>query len=174
MGYFDGLVNDSGQGMNPQGQGQGMYPQDAGMYPQGAGMYPQDAGMYPQGAGMYPPDTGMYQQGQMPYQQGYPQGYGNGYGAYPQGRVDGYGFVHYTHGQYLDGLRNFVMMNTQMAISQEDKLEEMPNGMFRHACAPAKISYLSPCRFDVPETGVSIPFFFCKACGRLYYFKDFM
>jgi len=119
-----------------------------------------------------------------PYAGGYaPYGVdaGYGYGAQqlqtpvqnPIGRIDRQGMVHYTKSQYIDGLRAYVMNASGLMISSEDAIEEYPQ-LLRHACAPAKISYLPVCYFNVPETGVRIPFYFCTACGKLFYMKDFL
>lgn len=131
-----------------------------------------DPGLNPQG--VYQPGantgyaTGFYNQG---YAAGdYNQGY---YNNVPQGRIDGFGFVHYTKAQYLVGLRNYVFNLTGVAITKEERLDDVPQ-LLRHACAAAKISKLAQCYFQVPETGVSIPFFFCLACGKLYYPRDFV
>lgn len=89
------------------------------------------------------------------------------------GRVDKYGMVHYTKAQILDGLRNYVMANTGRQITREEKLEETPQ-LLRHACAEAKITNLPLSNFYVAEMNVSVPFYFCQACGKLFYLKDFM
>ena len=89
------------------------------------------------------------------------------------GRVDKYGMVHYTKAQILDGLRNYVIANTGRQITREEKLEETPQ-LLRHACAEAKITNLPLSNFYVAEMNVSVPFYFCQACGKLFYLKDFM
>lgn len=102
-------------------------------------------------------------------QQGYPQMQQG----YPQDMYGGMNMIRYTRGQYLDGLRNYVTNSSGVAIMKEERIEDVPN-LLRHACAEAKVSYLPKCQFYVPETGVTIPFYFCLACGKLFYFKDFM
>lgn len=105
---------------------------------------------------------------------GYPgQQIGFGYQP-PIGRMDYSGYVKYTRPQMLDGLRNYVIMSNQgkVMISREEKLEETPQ-LLRHACADCGISYLQMLTFNIPEAGVQIPFYFCTACGKLYYYKDF-
>lgn len=99
-----------------------------------------------------------------------------GYGVqqYPVGRVDSMGYVHYTRQQMLDGLRNYVIQNTQgrVPIAREEKLEETPQ-LLRHACAECGVSYLQMLQFPIPEMNLVIPFYFCTACGKLFYYKDF-
>ena len=34
--------------------------------------------------------------------------------------------------------------------------------------------WLDRLSFDVPVTNMHIPFYFCKDCGKLFYYKDFM
>lgn len=155
-GFPPGLDGQMG-GLNQQGIPQQGFNQGYGGY--GAGGY--DTGGY--GAGGY--DTGGYGVGSY--------GAGGYYNNAPQGRVDGLGFVHYTKAQYLEGLRCYVTNLTRVAITKEEKLDDMPQ-FLRHACAAAKISKLAQCYFQVPETGMCIPFFFCLACGKLYYPRDFM
>lgn len=118
--------------------------------------------------------------GGMPYQQqfggmgGYPPMSGMPYGGYsqPMGRVDAMGYVKYSRQQMLDGLRNFVVMQTHMPISKEEKIPETP-ALLRHACAQCGISQLQMLQFNIPESGITIPFYFCTACGKLFYYKDF-
>lgn len=86
----------------------------------------------------------------------------------------GYKPVRYTKQQYLDGLRNYVMQSTNVYVTGEDKLEDFPQGLLRHACSKCGISFLSPNQFYVPETGVIIPFFFCTVCGKLFYLREFV
>lgn len=115
------------------------------------------------------------------YGMGYNSGYGNqgydfgnqGYGYGQQGSVDRFGNVKYTKGQIIQGLRDYVTMNTGIPISAEEKIEDTPQ-LMRHACAAAKISQLGINYFCVPEMGLQIPFYFCTACGKLFYPKDFM
>ena len=167
------------QGYDPIGGGMysGGYPQPGGydptMYPGG---YPQQ-GYDPMGAGMYPPQVET-----MPGNQGYngqasPYPYAaqaaQGYYQAPVGRVDRQGMVHYTRSQYIEGLRAYVINSSGIQISSEERIEESPN-LLRHACAVSRISMLPICYFNVPETGVQIPFYFCMSCGKLFYVKDFM
>jgi hypothetical protein len=135
--------------------------------------------------------------GQQMYQNPYPAqggyndysnpygGYNNPYGGYgqqqmyntPQGSMDRYGNIKYSRQEYMDGLRNYIMYNCkyQVAINKEEKLEDLPPRL-RHCCAysKSKIVMLDKLFFNVPETGMSIPFYFCKDCGKLFYYKDFM
>ena len=140
----------------------GQYPPD-GMMPGYPGM---DMGM---GAGMdmqggYPMQGGMV--GYPPMTPQYP--------GYMAGRMDASGYVKYTRAQMLDGLRNYVIMcnNGRVPISKEEKLEETPP-LLRHACAECGVSQLQMLTFNIPEAGVQIPFYFCTACGKLFYYKDF-
>lgn len=79
----------------------------------------------------------------------------------------------YTRQQYLDGLRQYVYRNTGIWPQSEIKVEDLPD-MWRHACAQAGVVQLPKCAFYVPETGVTVYFYFCSACGRLFYCPDFM
>lgn len=127
--------------------------------------------------GQYPPQIES-----MPGNQGYngqasPYPYAaqaaQGYTQAPVGRIDRMGMVHYTRGQYIDGLRAYVMNSSGIQITSEERIDETP-ALLRHACAASRISMLPICYFNVPETGVQIPFYFCMSCGKLFYMKDFM
>ena len=140
-------------------------------------MQMQQMGMdYNQGYGNMP-------QMDMNYNQGYGNmGYGQGYGNMPQMNMyNGQGYygmqqmqpIHYSKSQIIDVLRSFLQQSTNVAVSGEDKIEETPNEL-RHACAPWGVSFLQRCDFPVPEMGITVPFYFCKSCGKLFYLKDFM
>lgn len=124
-----------------------------------------------------------YSQGMMPMQDPYSQNmmmqqnmYGtqmmNPYG----GRVDQMGYVHYSRGQVLQMLRDYVVMNTGKTIVCEEKLDDLPMGSLRHCCAESKsiITSLSPYTFQLPEAGIQFQFYFCMDCCKLFYPKDFM
>lgn len=102
-------------------------------------------------------------------------GYGQPYNQMFMGRQDALGYVHYTRSQIIEGLRNFVFQNTGVTVNLMEKLEDTPPQL-RHACAysDSKISMLYQCSFSIPEAGLVVPFYFCKACGKLFYPKDFM
>lgn len=143
-----------------------MYGQDPSMgMDMGLGM---DAGMGVPGMGAGMPGMGMGMPG-FGMQGGFPMTYQQ-----PIGRLDYSGYVKYTRQQMLDGLRNYVIMANQgrVPISKEEKIEETPQ-VLRHACADCGVSYLQMLTFNIPEAGVQIPFYFCTACGKLYYYKDF-
>lgn len=124
-----------------------------------------------------------YGQGMMPMQDPYSQNmmmqqnmYGtqmmNPYG----GRVDQIGYVHYSRGQVLQMLRDYVVMNTGKTIVCEEKLDDLPMGSLRHCCAESKsiITSLNPYTFQLPEAGIQFQFYFCMDCCKLFYPKDFM
>lgn len=124
-----------------------------------------------------------YGQGMMPMQDPYSQNmmmqqnmYGtqmmNPYG----GRVDQMGYVHYSRGQVLQMLRDYVVMNTGKTIVCEEKLDDLPMGSLRHCCAESKsiITSLSPYTFQLSEAGIQFQFYFCMDCCKLFYPKDFM
>lgn len=124
-----------------------------------------------------------YGQGMMPMQDPYNQNmmmqqnmYGtqmiNPYG----GRVDQMWYVHYSRGQVLQMLRDYVVMNTGKTIVCEEKLDDLPMGSLRHCCAESKsiITSLSPYTFQLPEAGIQFQFYFCMDCCKLFYPKDFM
>lgn len=95
----------------------------------------------------------------------------------PVGTVGRYGIVKYTKQEYLEGLRNYIIRscNFQVVITKEEKIEDTPQRL-RHCCAESKskIVMLDMLMFSVPETGMNIPFYFCRDCGKLFYYKDFM
>lgn len=163
FGVFGGMFGPSGgMGQPDIGVGMNVMPQDASMYGAGMcmGMMPQDACMMPgfQDQGMFGVAPGMCGYGYQP----------------PVGRMDYSGFVKYTRQQMLDGLRNYVIMCNQgrIAISKEEKIDETPQ-LLRHACAECGVSHLQMLMFNIPEAGIQIPFYFCTACGKLFYYKDF-
>lgn len=96
------------------------------------------------------------------------------YGGYdPYGQMmNGMKPIRYSRGQMLQGLRDFVVNISQTAISREERIEDTPQ-VLRHACAPSGVSGLGVNHFPIPEMNVNIPFYFCKSCGKLYYYKDF-
>lgn len=143
------MLGMMGQPQTPMGRG--AYPYSG---PEMFGMMGQQAGAGYSMYGVMPPGVGMSQ----------------GYGF--QGRMDASGYVKYSRQQMLDGLRNFVIMQTRVPISKEEKLEETPQ-FLRHACAQCGVSQLQMLQFNIPEAGISIPFYFCTACGKLFYYKDF-
>lgn len=142
-----------------------------------------------QGQGMMPVQG--YNQGMMPMQ-GYTQGmmqdpysqnimmqqsmYGNQMITPYGGRVDQMGYVHYSRGQVLQMLRDFVVMNTGKTIMCEEKLDDLPMNNLRHCCAESKsiITNLCPYTFQLPEAGIQFQFYFCMDCCKLFYPKDFM
>lgn len=148
-------------------QQQSQMPMNQGAYPYSG---PELFGMMQQQAmqqqAMYQPQGGYSMYGVMPPQGGAPMGYDF------MGRMDASGYVRYTRQQMLDGLRNYVVMQTGVPISKEEKLPETPQ-FLRHACAQCGISSLQMLTFQIPEAGISIPFYFCTACGKLFYYKDF-
>lgn len=125
--------------------------------------YVNQLGYSPDGMGAMP--VGYPNQMQYGAPMGYPA-----VGAY-SGQVC-YAPIKYSRQQMLDGLRNYVVMSGQVPISREEKIEETPQ-LLRHACAPCGVSFLQMLNFSIPEVGVNIPFYFCTACGKLYYYKDF-
>lgn len=142
-----------------------------------------------QGQGMMPMQG--YNQGMMPMQ-GYNQGmmqdpysqniimqqsmYGNQMMNPYGGRIDQMGYVHYSRGQVLQMLRDFVVMNTGKTIMCEEKLDDLPMNNLRHCCAESKsiITNLCPYTFQLPEAGIQFQFYFCMDCCKLFYPKDFM
>ena len=100
----------------------------------------------------------------------------NDYGMYNDeygGRMDRFGNIRYTRPQIIQVLRDYCTNSTGVYISKEEKIDEAPQ-LLRHACAEAGISQLSMYEFPVQAMGISVPFYFCKACGKLFYMKDFM
>ena len=138
----------------------------------------------PYGQGMMPMQG--YNQGMMPMQ-GYNQGmmmqdpysqsmYGNQMMNPYGGRVDQMGYVHYSRGQVLQMLRDYIVMNTGKTIMCEEKLDDLPMNSLRHCCAESKsiLTNLSPYTFQLPEAGIQFQFYFCMDCCKLFYPKDFM
>lgn len=92
------------------------------------------------------------------------------------GMVDQMGYVHYSRGQVLQMLRDFVVMNTGKTIMCEEKLDDLPMNNLRHCCAESKsiITNLCPYIFQLPDAGIQFQFYFCMDCCKLFYPKDFM
>lgn len=61
------------------------------------------------------------------------------------------------------------------AVTQIVKIEECPDTM-RHACVYRGISRLPKSIYNVQtDCGIlSIPYYFCNTCGKLYIYNDFM
>lgn len=132
---------------------------------QGQGMMPMQG--YTQGMMQDP-----YSQNIMMQQSMYGNQMMNPYG----GRIDQMGYVHYSRGQVLQMLRDFVVMNTGKTIMCEEKLDDLPMNNLRHCCAESKsiITNLCPYTFQLPEAGIQFQFYFCMDCCKLFYPKDFM
>lgn len=145
------MQNTYGQNMMPM-QGQSM------MSMQG----------YNQGMMMQDP----YSQNMMIQQNMYGNQVMNPYG----GGVDQMGYVHYSRGQVLQMLRDYIVMNTGKTIMCEEKLDDLPMNSLRHCCAESRsiITNLSPYTFQLPEAGIQFQFYFCMDCCKLFYPKDFM
>ena len=155
------------QAQNQMMQGQDMM--------QGQGIMPMQG--YNQGmAQMQGYNQGMmqdpYSQSIMMQQSMYGNQMMNPYG----GRIDQMGYVHYSRGQVLQMLRDFVVMNTGKTIMCEEKLDDLPMNNLRHCCAESKsiITNLCPYTFQLPEAGIQFQFYFCMDCCKLFYPKDFM
>lgn len=157
------------QMMNNMQQSQGMMPMQD-QYGQGM-MQGYNQHMQGYGQGMMPMQD-PYNQNMMMQQNMYGTQMINPYG----GRVDQMGYVHYSRGQVLQMLRDFVVMNTGKTIVCEEKLDDLPMGSLRHCCAESKsiITSLSPYTFQLPEAGIQFQFYFCMDCCKLFYPKDFM
>ena len=101
---------------------------------------------------------------QMPM--GYPQMQGYGYS-------QGFQQIRYTKGQIIQGLRDYVVNCSRVPINKEERIDDTPK-LLRHACAECKVSQLGINQFNIPEMYLSIPFYFCKSCGKLYYPREIM
>lgn len=157
------------QMMNNMQQSQGMMPMQD-QYGQGM-MQGYNQHMQGYGQGMMPMQD-PYNQNMMMQQNMYGTQMINPYG----GRIDQMGYVHYSRGQVLQMLRDYVVMNTGKTIVCEEKLDDLPMGSLRHCCAESKsiITSLSPYTFQLPEAGIQFQFYFCMDCCKLFYPKDFM
>ena len=157
------------QMMNNMQQGQNMMPMQD-QYGQGM-MQGYSQPMQGYGQGMMPMQD-PYNQNMMMQQNMYGTQMMNPYG----GRIDQMGYVHYSRGQVLQMLRDYVVMNTGKTIVCEEKLDDLPMGSLRHCCAESKsiITSLSPYTFQLPEAGIQFQFYFCMDCCKLFYPKDFM
>lgn len=157
------------QMMNNMQQSQGMMPMQD-QYGQGM-MQGYNKPMQGYGQGMMPMQD-PYSQNMMMQQNMYGTQMMNPYG----GRVDQMGYVHYSRGQVLQMLRDYVVMNTGKTIVCEEKLDDLPMGSLRHCCAESKsiITSLNPYTFQLPEAGIQFQFYFCMDCCKLFYPKDFM
>lgn len=156
------------QMMNNMQQSQGMMPMQD-QYGQGM-MQGYNQPMQGYGQGMMPMQD-PYNQNMMMQQNMYGTQMINPYG----GRVDQMGYVHYSRGQVLQMLRDYVVMNTGKTIVCEEKLDDLPMGSLRHCCAESKsiITSLSPYTFQLSEAGIQFQFYFCMDCCKLFYPKDF-
>lgn len=107
------------------------------------------------------------------------QGYGvdSGYGMMTQGYgMDvGYKIPKLSKGQILDNMCTFIYANTGVAVTKREKIDEIPQTL-RHACTQKGVCHLEPFSFQYPtEMGmVSVPFFFCSSCGKMYYCTDYL
>lgn len=147
-----------------QAQAQSQMMQSQNMM-QGQGIMPMQG--YNQGMMQNPYSQNMMMQQSM---------YGNQMMSLYGGRVDQMGYVHYSRGQVLQMLRDFVVMNTGKTIMCEEKLDDLPMNNLRHCCAESKsiITNLYPYTFQLPEAGIQFQFYFCMDCCKLFYPKDFM
>lgn len=78
--------------------------------------------------------------------------------------------------QLLQYMRDYIVNSTGRPISREEKLDDAPPQTLRHCCVEAKITSLPLNTFQAQSDGmpVNIQFYFCKACGKLIYVRDFM
>lgn len=82
------------------------------------------------------------------------------------------GVIKYSKAQVYQGIRDYVYANTGVYVQKEEKIEEMPN-LLRHACAGTGVTGLMPCFFQIPDTNMTVQFYFCTMCGKLYLPKEF-
>jgi hypothetical protein len=73
----------------------------------------------------------------------------------------------------LKMLENNLQMYTGCPIMDVVKIDEQPN-LVRHCCVQCGISQLPKNEYPIPELNVSIPYYFCKGCGKLFIYNDFM
>lgn len=95
------------------------------------------------------------------------------------GRYDRYGNYippKFSKPQLLQFLRDYIVNTTGRPISSEEKLDDAPPKVLRHCCAEAKITSLPLNTFQAQSDGmpINIEFYYCKACGKLIYVRDFM
>lgn len=128
--------------------------------------YPMQNDMFMQGN--LPMQDNMYMQGTMPMQGGMPM---QGQMGYPQ--MNGMYMQRPNKAMIIQALHMYVSQNFGRPPMITTKIEEEPDTI-RHACIYHGISRLPKYTFPIPEFGVSIPFYFCKSCGKLYYPRDFM
>ena len=81
--------------------------------------------------------------------------------------------IRYSKGEILNGMQNYISNANGVAVSTIEKVEEV-RPQIRHACWQGKLSLLKVGYFNVPEMGLSVPYYFCRACGKLLYYKDYM
>lgn len=91
----------------------------------------------------------------------------------PQIMYDRYGNPRIHKKQALELLRYNLQSTTGCCIMKETKIDEAPN-LLRHCCYQCGISQLPKNEFPIPAIGVSIPYYFCKTCGSLYIYDEFM
>lgn len=83
--------------------------------------------------------------------------------------------VRYSRRDILEYLKMYIQNTTGVMVQSETPIWES-NRFVRHACLnhSSGVVAVNQETFPVPEMGVTVPFYFCKCCGKLYYLKDFM
>lgn len=76
--------------------------------------------------------------------------------------------------QVYDMITAYVQQQTGVAVTKLQKITETPE-VFRHSCVQTGITTVQRCIYTVQSMGmpVTIPFYFCPSCGKLYVFSDF-
>lgn len=80
-----------------------------------------------------------------------------------------------TKGQVLENMALFIYQNTKVSVTKMEKIEEIPLSL-RHACTQRGVCKLEKFTYQYPtQMGmVSVPFFFCSSCGKMYYCTDYI
>ena len=91
----------------------------------------------------------------------------------PQIMYDRYGNPRIHKKQALELLRYDLQTTTGCRIMKETKIDETPN-LLRHCCVQCGISQLPKNDYPIPAIGVSVPYYFCRCCGSLYIYDEFM
>ena len=80
-----------------------------------------------------------------------------------------------SRGQIIDNLSGYVYSQCGIYVSRVEKIDEIPQAL-RHSCVATGISYLQQLFYSYPSPSgmVTLPFFFCNKCGKLYYCPDYI
>lgn len=99
------------------------------------------------------------------------------YGEY---MADGKRFKGYTIAEIEKGLMEYIKENTGREVYKIVYIDSYPEsifqgeqyGLLRHACAYRGISFIAPNFLNIPEMDLTLYFYYCTQCRKLYYCKS--